>query len=70
LARGMGELTMVNIIPVNDERPHEKSSECWCNPRVEWISPKDGLPYQRGPMIVHNSADCREVVERAIGEGV
>lgn len=60
----------LHVMPLNDERRHACSGKCWCLPRVEYLDPENGLPYPRGPMVVHNSADCREVSERVTGEGV
>jgi len=62
----------VHVIPINDERKHfaGPSYICWCRPRIEWLDPKTNLPYPRGPMVVHNSADCREVSEQVTGEPV
>lgn len=54
---------MVNVIPNNDEREHIRSADCWCNPEVEWANPETGMPYAAGPLIGHNSADCREYGE-------
>lgn len=59
---------MVNVIPVNDEREHT-TQNCWCEPRMEWADAA-GVPYPNGPLVIHNSADCREAVERLIGEGL
>ena len=50
--------TMISVIPLNDDREHESGETCWCNPMVE-----DG-------MVIHNSSDCRESVERLLGETV
>jgi hypothetical protein len=61
---------MVNVIPLNDEKEHQHDGDCWCDPRVESVNPRTNLPYLNGPMIIHNSADCRESVERLLGEGL
>lgn len=59
----------VHTVPMNDEREHVLSAECWCEPRVlwtrvEWTEPDTGLPRAAGgAIIVHNSADCRELGE-------
>lgn len=60
---------MIHAVPRNDEREHDLTQTCWCEPRVEWIDPDTGLPYSHpaAPMVVHNSADCREVVEQVTG---
>jgi hypothetical protein len=60
---------MVNVIPLNDAREHEHSAQCWCEPRIEWQHPSTQEIYANGPMVVHNAADCRESVERLLGEG-
>lgn len=42
----------VHVIPLNDYREHEETTECWCNPAHD-----DGV-------VVHNALDGRELVER------
>ena len=42
-----------NVIPTDDLRDHVEGEECWCTP---WYD---------GDVLVHNSADQREVTERA-----
>lgn len=61
---------MVNCIPLNDEREHEESTTCWCEPRVEWLDPETGMPYPNGPGIYHNAADGREACEEVTGESL
>lgn len=46
----------VHVLPVNDLREHIESEECWCRPRIE--------DEPNGQVIVHNSMDGRELVER------
>ena len=58
----------VHVMPLNDETEHIPAAHCLCDPRVEYIDPRNGLPYPSGPMVVHNSSDCREVSERVTGE--
>jgi hypothetical protein len=44
---------VTHIVPVDDLRPHELTSMCWCHPhldREDWIA-------------THRSADCREDFE-------
>lgn len=53
---------MVSVIPINDLRRH-REHDCWCRPHVEWIDPDTGLPYTNGPLVIHNSADGRELNE-------
>ena len=48
---------MINIIPINDEHAHEESTTCWCNPQLI-----TGYPEL---VVVHNAADCRELIEQA-----
>jgi hypothetical protein len=51
---------MIHVYPLNDEREHETgdTTTCWCNPKL------DESNY--GEMIViHNSLDCRELIEQA-----
>lgn len=61
---------MVNCIPLNDEREHEKSTTCWCEPLVEYLNPETGLPYPNGPSIIHNAADHREACEIMTSESL
>jgi len=59
----------VHILPMNDERAHEMTDTCWCDPRIEWLDPDTNLPWAGGGhKVVHNAADCREVVEQATRE--
>lgn len=60
----------VHVIPQNDEIEHERSAECICQPRVEWVHPESGEVYPRGPVVTHNAFDCREVSEQVTGEKV
>lgn len=60
---------MVNCIPLNDEREHERSTDCWCHPSVSWQDDAGNI-LGNGPMIIHNSADQREVLERIIDDGI
>ncbi len=53
----------IHVYPVNDGTKHDTDGgECWCRPRVEWLD-SDGMPYADGPLIVHSSADGREMDE-------
>ena len=61
---------MINIVPNNDEREHFHNLECWCDPDVEWAHPETNEIHANGPLIVHNSADCRESVEVLLDEGL
>ena len=53
------ELKPIHVLPVDDLKEHEESASCWCNPRV--IN-ADGLDFEQN-VIVHHSADGRELVE-------
>jgi len=48
----------INVMPVNDLRPHSESPACECRPRVEQAG--------EGSVVIHNSWDGREVFERAV----
>lgn len=49
----------LHVLPVDDLREHQNvvtvDEDCWCNPRWEFV---DG-----GVVVVHNSADGREIKE-------
>jgi hypothetical protein len=47
---------MLHILPINDIEEHEELSTCKCNPKL--IEEKGEL------ILVHNSFDKREVIER------
>ncbi len=50
------------VIPLNDERLHKPTEDCWCEPKLKLFD---------GEMVLsHNSADHREFVERVLGEGI
>ncbi len=55
---------MVSVVPLHDSRRHRRSTECWCQPTVEWTDESTALPYANGPLVIHNSADGRELRER------
>jgi hypothetical protein len=61
---------MVNCIPLNDEREHERSTQCWCEPDVAWADHDTGIPYPNGPSIIHHAADGREACEEITGESL
>jgi hypothetical protein len=58
--------TDIHVVPVDDLREHvESGRECWCQPRIETRDPRTGEQYPWGrAVIVHNSEDGREHVER------
>lgn len=62
----------VHTVPLNDEREHDLITDCWCDPRVEWLNPESGMPWESGlgPLVHHNSADCRECAEELDGESI
>lgn len=51
----------VNVVPINDLKPHTDGPECACGPRVERFD-------NGNRVIVHNSYDGREILENAVGE--
>lgn len=48
-------MNFINILPINDLRPHTECENCWCEPRIE----------QHGDshMVIHNALDEREKYE-------
>ena len=50
----------INIIPNGDIKGHEESEFCYCHPRIEYE--------ENGRIIIHNSFDGREFVEKAVRE--
>ena len=59
---------MVNVIPLNDEREHERALTCWCKPSIdEAMSLKRG---GREVILIHHAADCRETCEQVTGESL
>lgn len=61
---------MVNVIPLNDEREHQHTADCWCGPESRWQDKDTGEIYANGPIIIHNASDHREAVERLLGEAI
>lgn len=55
---------MIHVLPINDEREHEETTMCWCGPHVEWSDHETDEAYSEG-LVIHNSADGRELVEQA-----
>ncbi len=54
----------VQIIPQNDEKEHVGiGGTCWCKPSVE-VNFKNGVEVSP-PIVKHNSADMRELIEQA-----
>lgn len=50
-----------HVLPINDLRQHEESRACWCRPRIEIV--ESFLPGPTSVLVVHHSADGRELVE-------
>jgi hypothetical protein len=46
----------VHVLPVDDLREHEPTRACWCAPTVTQEEDADAV-------VVHHSADGRELVE-------
>jgi len=44
-----------HILPINDEIRHDETVGCWCRPKVEDV--------EGGRLVVHRSADGRELLE-------
>lgn len=49
----------IHVMPVRDVQEHDEKRNCWCEPRVEYPN-----PLTRRAVVVHNSADGRELIER------
>lgn len=49
---------VIHVVPLNDVKAHRERDcgECWCAPRVE--------RHGDGVVVIHNSADGRELVEQ------
>ncbi len=46
----------VHVVPGQDPRgKHEESRECWCDPDLEYLDPDTELPYEEGPLVIHNA---------------
>ena len=48
--------TEIHIVPEHDLQDHQEAQTCWCQPKCELI--------ERSILVVHNSADGRELIER------
>jgi hypothetical protein len=46
----------VHVLPLGDVKAHRETRACWCAPRTE--------PVGKCAVVVHNSMDGRELVER------
>jgi hypothetical protein len=50
---------MIHVYPINDEKEHElEGTQCWCEPVLD-VSNFGEL------IVIHNSADGRELIEQA-----
>ncbi len=45
---------MISVIPEHDKYEHKHEVYCGCDPNVEWVDEDTGLPYPRGPLVLHN----------------
>lgn len=55
----------MHVSPIRDEREHVlEGTQCWCHPEVLWNDPETGEPFTEA-LVVHNSADGRELIEQA-----
>lgn len=54
----------VHVYPLGDLIDHQTESvdgsDCLCEPQVEWLDEETGLPYEGGPLVIHNAIDGRE----------
>jgi hypothetical protein len=58
----------LHVYPLHDLHQHKTEGEdCPCHPRIEHVYSDDGKVY-RGKLIIHNSFDGRELLERKYGE--
>jgi hypothetical protein len=50
---------MIHVYPLNDEREHDTgdTTTCWCDPTLDTDNPE--------MIVIHNAADCRELIEQA-----
>lgn len=45
----------VHVYPVSEGLLHNlKGNDCACNPKVEYLDSETELPYEEGPLVVHN----------------
>lgn len=46
----------VHLYPISEEKQHDLecvSGECKCDPVIAWIDDHTGLPYENGPLVIH-----------------
>ena len=51
-----------HVIPTNDLKEHTESDKCECKPTIKYVN--------RSMIIVHNSYDSRDVIEKEIDKYV
>lgn len=55
----------IHVLPQNDLRYHTETRNCWCEPHLELFIDDDGhLLEDHEAVVVHNSADGRELIEK------
>lgn len=54
------EKNIWHVIPCNDLKEHEDTKLCKCNPKIDKT--------ENGEIVVHNSYDGREFIEKEIGK--
>lgn len=61
----MGLASDIHVLPENDLRVHQETRECWCRPRCTFSDVGFvGVDDDAAVVVVHNSADGRELVEQ------
>lgn len=51
-----------HVLPVNDKREHEEETTCLCKPNIQVE------PLSNDLIVIHNSYDGRELLERIVDE--
>ena len=51
----------VEVVPISDSEEHAHGDECWCTPKVDYSESR--------PLVIHNSKDGREIIERIFEAG-
>lgn len=56
-------MSTVHVYPIDDWIDHDidctaADCTCLCNPRIDYIDPDTGLPYE-DPIVIHNAIDGR-----------
>lgn len=53
----------IHIYPADDWIEHDTdSSECICEPTIEYVDKETGIPFSE-PLVIHNAIDQREKYE-------